>query len=238
MKLPSLIAASLALVISSPAVFAAQSTTAASSRKWVSDYYQNPQPAALADAVYQLSRTGYFDGPGQPATAIGFFSTVFAQNPDKVDGWLNDFRNLPEKEQRILASAVWYAGLPQGKQLLNALSAHSSREVRSGVTHMLAKGNRPVVETPVLSESSMNLQWGAFLASGNEKHITNILAAVGSGQPGITDAARLSLAMNAASHSRVMEICRAQLDKQPNEVRSVLRAALNEAETKRHPDSI
>ena len=234
MKLPSLIVAGLALVASSTAAFAAQSTAAASSQKWISDYYKNPQPAALADAVYQLSRTGYFDGPGQPATAIGFFSTVFAQNPDKVDSWLNDFRNLPEKEQRILASAVWYAGLPQGKQLLNALSAHSSREVRSGVTRMLAKGNRPVVETPVLSESSMNLQWGAFLASGNKKHITNILAA----HPATPDPARLSLAMNAASHSRVMEICRAQLDKQPNEVRSVLRAALNEAETKRHPDSI
>jgi hypothetical protein len=81
----------------------------------------------------------------------------------------------------------------------------------------------------------MNLQWGAFLASGEERNVTNILAAIGRGQIG--DSARVSLAFNAAQHDRVLQICRAQLDKQPNEVRSVLRAVINDAETKKQPTS-
>jgi len=238
MKLPSLIVASLALVVSSNSVFAGQTNSSVNGDKWLNRYYQNPQPSALPNVVYELSREGYFESSGQPAQAIGFFSTVFAQNPAMIDQWFAQFKGLPVKDQRVLASALWYSGNKQGERRLLEMSANSSEGVRSGINRMIAGGNKSVAETPVLSESSMNLQWGAFLASGNEKHITNILAAVGSGQPGITEAARISLAMNAATHPRVMEICRAQLDKQPNEVRSVLRAVLNDAETKRQPGNI
>ncbi|HRE79952.1 MAG TPA: hypothetical protein PLN52_02830 [Opitutaceae bacterium] len=236
MKLTSLLAAALALAVSSSAVFAAPSSAPAD--KWLNHYYQNPQPSAIPDVVFKLSRSGYFDQAGQPAQAIGFFSTIFAQNPASVNGWFRDFQSLPEKHYRILASALWYSGNPEGARLLRDLSNNSSQQVRAGIDAMLARGATQVAQTPVLSESSMNLQWGAFLASGDERHITNILAAVGSGQPGVPEAARISLAMNAATHPRVLDICRAQLDKQPNEVRSVLRAAINEAEAKRQPGTI
>ncbi|HRE04490.1 MAG TPA: hypothetical protein PKX00_02705 [Opitutaceae bacterium] len=235
MKLPRLLlAASLALAATGSAL----AGNASRAQTWLASYYQDPQPAQLPKAVHGLSREGYFEGDGQPAQAIGFFSTVFASNSGLVDYWFSQFRTLPVRHQRVLASALWYAGDPRGESMLREMSINSSPEVRDGIDRLLASNARPIVKTPVLSESSMNLQWGAFLASGREEHITNILAAVGSGQPGLHEAARISLAMNAATHSRVMEICRTQLDKQPNEVRSMLRAALNEAETQRKPGSI
>src|SRR5687768_139813 len=49
--------------------------------QWVTSYYQNPRPDDLLPAVHSLSRSGYFESVGQPAVAIGFFTTVFAQNP-------------------------------------------------------------------------------------------------------------------------------------------------------------
>jgi hypothetical protein len=197
---------------------------------WLNRYYLDPQPAELVSAVQGLSRGGYFEEPGQPAQAIGFFSVVFAQNPEAVDGWFASFRGLPAKHQRVLASALWYSGHPRGEAVLRGMAETASPEMRATIRRLVAGGVPTVAESPVLSESSMNLQWGAFLASGSELHITNILVAVGAGQPGIPEAARLSLAMNAAVHPRVMEICRAQLDKQPNEVRAVLQAAMKEAQ--------
>ncbi|MFO1450548.1 MAG: hypothetical protein U1F61_20485 [Opitutaceae bacterium] len=235
MKLPRFVlAASFALI----ATGAALAGNAGRAEAWLSGYYKDPQPAELPKAVSSLSRAGYFEGEGQPAQAIGFFSTVFASNPGLVDYWFSQFRTLPVRHQRMLASALWYAGDPRGESLLREMSINSSPEIRDGIDRLLTSNAKPIVLTPVLSESSMNLQWGAFLASGREEYITNILAAVGSGQPGLNEAARISLAMNAAAHSRVMEICRVQLDKQPNEVRSVLKAALNEAELHRKPGSI
>lgn len=239
MKLPSLLVVT-GLLASAVVGYSADSAMRVSAQSglsrgeaWLNSYYGNPQPDELPRAVYSLSREGYFDQAGQPAQAIGFFSEVFAKNPDRVNYWFAQFSGLPERHQRVLAAALWYAGNPRGERMLTAMSSSSDADVRASVERLLAQGATRVEDTPVLSESSMNLQWGAFLASGNEKHITNILAAVGSGQPGINEAARLSLAMNAAAHPRVMEICRTQLDKQPNEVRSVLRAALNEAEARK-----
>lgn len=235
-----LTAAALSASVALPLSASADSDRASglsSSERWLTHYYQNPQPADLARAVMSLSREGYFDVPGNVSRSIGFFSAVFAQHPEYVSTWFTQFEKLPVRAQRLMASALWYSGHPQGEKILDQLAMNASPETRASIDRLLSQNATPVLHTPVLSESSMNLQWGSFLASGDERYVTNILSAVGAGLPGVNEAARMSLAMNAASHPRVMEICRAQLDKQPNEVRSVLRAALNEAEARR-PGSI
>jgi hypothetical protein len=213
----------------------ASAETAGRWEQWLNTYYQHPQPEKVVQAAYGLNREGYFDQAGSVPTAIGFFSTVFAANPDKVDGWFANFRELPVSEQRVMASALWYSGNPKGEQKLVALARSAAPESRQEIEQLVSKPITEVASTPVLSDSSMNLQWGAFLASGEERNVTNILAAIGRGQIG--DSARVSLAFNAAQHDRVLQICRAQLDKQPNEVRSVLRAVINDAETKKQPTS-
>jgi hypothetical protein len=201
--------------------------------EWLNHYYQSPQADQVVPAVYGLSRSGYFEQTGQPATAIGFLSTVFARNPEKVADWMAAFRDLPAAHQRLVAAALWYANLPDGDRPLRALARNSSADVRAAVERLVAQGPAPVRETPVLSEASLNLQWGAFLASGESRHIVNALAALGSGEPGLSSAARLALAEKAATHARVYEICQAQLAQQPAPVRDQMQAALAEARVQR-----
>ena len=186
----------------------------------------------MLSAVYTLSHSGYFESVGQPAIAIGFFTTVFAQNPQKVNFWLAQTSALPAAHRRILAAAAWKSGSATGARLMNDLAANDDANVRAEIHALLLNGSEPVGNTPVLSSSSMNLQWGAFLASGNELHIVNVLTALGSGEPGLASSARYALAQNAAAHPRVLDICRAQLDKQPASVRAELKAALNAAGAK------
>lgn len=216
-----LVVAGLALASS----FAARAGVSA--QAWLESYYLNPQPAELTRNVAALSREGYFEKTGNTAIAIGFLSTVFAQHADQVEGWLLELRDLPANHQRLLASAAWQAGLPVGADLLRAHAKNSP--VRAEVEKMASSPSLDVLHTQVHSASSMNLQWGAFLASGDPRYIVNVLDAIGTNQPGLDSAARVALAQNAAAHPRVLEICRAQLDRQPEEVRSVLRAAVNAA---------
>jgi hypothetical protein len=214
------------------------SANEAEALKWVYSYYQNPRPAEFARNVHLLSQAGYFEQAGQPAQAIGFFSQVFAKNPEFVNFWMAETRSLPEKHQRILASALWLSGNPRGEALIRRQMTGVSEAVRTDLAALLAKKPSAGADTPVDSRAAMDLQWGAFLATGSELHITNILASLGSGQRGIAESARLSLALNAAEHPRVLEICRAQLDKQPNEVRLLLKAAINDAQpAARQPSS-
>ncbi len=197
--------------------------------QWLAHYYRAPQPDLVVPAVFALSRDGYFEQAGQPATAIGFLSTVFAQNAGKAEEWMASFRDLPVAHQRLVAAALWYSGLPGGERELRALARSSNPELRTDVEQLLAQAAPALRDTPVRSESSLNLQWGAFLASGDSQHIVNALAALGAGEAGLSAAARASLAQRAAVHPRVYEICQAQLAQQPAGVRDQMRAALAEA---------
>lgn len=213
--------------------FALASTAAlraeVSAQAWLETYYLDPQPAELPRAVQNLSREGYFDRAENTAVAIGFLGTVFAKHPDRVDGWMQQLAQLPAKHQRLLAAALWQAGNPLASDLLRKHGQTSP--VRTEVEKLASMPSQRIADTPVRSTSSMRLQWGAFLASGDERHIVSILDAFGLNEPALNSAARMSLAQNAAAHPRVMEICHAQLERQPEEIRSELRAALNQAAT-------
>jgi hypothetical protein len=222
--LKSLLVVGLALT----SALAAEADSAA--QVWLETYYVNPRPAELVANVQALSRERFFEKPGHTALGIGFLSTVFAQNPARVEKWLADMRGLPARDRRLIAAALWQAGNPLGSELLREVDRNSS--VREEVLRVANTPAQLVADTPVRSPSSMNLQWGAFLASGDERHIVRVLDAIGTGERSLDHAARLALAQNAANHPRVLEICRAQLDRQPEEVRSVLRAALKDAESR------
>ena len=193
---------------------------------WVENYYLNPDAGKVVPAVYALSRDGYFELAGQPATAIGFLGAVFAQNPDKVAGWMDDFRDLPAAHRRLVAAAAWYSGAPQGAEYVRELARSSDPGVRAEVESLMTWQQPVLREAPVLSRSSLDLQWGAFLGSGDSRHVVNVLAALGAGDRSLGSVARLALAEKALAHPRVYEICQAEIARQPAGVREELSTAL------------
>ncbi|MFZ9746083.1 MAG: hypothetical protein ACO3G4_05575 [Opitutaceae bacterium] len=198
-----------------------------SAQAWLESYYLNPQPAALAARVQALSREGFLERPGNVPLTIGFLATVFAQHPARVDAWLQELRSLPESHQRLLAAALWQAGDARGEDLLLRLRAPAA--VRTEIRRLATTTADRIADTAVLSPASMNLQWGAFLASGDERHVTRIFDAIGRNEPALGTGAQLALARNAAAHPRVLAICLAQLERQPSEIQSALRAAFRDA---------
>ena len=99
--------------------------------QWASHYYQNPRPDDLVTNVYSLSSSGYFESVGQPAVAIGFFSSIFAQNPQNVNYWLKESAGLPEAHRRVLVAAAWMAGHPTGARMLREMSANEDPQLQA-----------------------------------------------------------------------------------------------------------
>jgi hypothetical protein len=131
--------------------------------------------------------------------------------------------------RRTLAIAAWVAGDPIGARQVRELFGTFKYPVRAEVDRLLAIGPGSVYQTRVVSAGSMNLRWGAFLASGDERNVVSILEALGSNEPGLATSARFALAQEAASHPRVLEICTEQLGRQPQAVRAELRAVVDDA---------
>jgi len=215
------------------AAFSALQADNSFGRQWMDTYYQNPRPDDLLAAVNSLNDSGYFDSAAQRNTAVGFISMVFQQNPQNVDQWLRDGdKQLSDQPRRILAAAAWLAGSPGAARQLRALSFGTSS--RYDVAQMVASGSQPVVgDIPVHSEAAMNLQWGAFLVTGEPLYISNVFAALGSDQPGLATSARYALAEEAATNPRVMEICQHELQRQPTAVAAEFRATLDQVSAQR-----
>jgi hypothetical protein len=227
--LKSVLAAGTLLVALTPGLRAVESLQPSRAETWINRYYENPRPDDLLVAVHQLSASRYFEQPGHTAMAIGFFTEVFASNPHRVRQWLDHTADLPDAHRRILAAAAWQAGHPRGLALMREFSANDSQLVQVQVNDLLRRGPAPVGDTPVISESSLRLQWGAFLATGSDRHVIAMLNALGTNERDLTLAVRYAIAQSAVSHRRVLDICRAQLERQPEAVRSEIRAVLKDA---------
>ncbi|HYC71093.1 MAG TPA: hypothetical protein VEB66_07805 [Opitutaceae bacterium] len=221
-----------AALLALPAAFAG---TERSAVQWLDSYYVNPQPDRFVPAMFELSRSGWFEADGRVPLAIGFVASVFQQNPERVDDWLHHCQALPPAHQRLIVSALWYSGHPKGAAYLAAYARTTGGEVRAGLARTLA-------DTPdlhgaaVRSPSSAQLQWGVFLATGEAGPVRAILAALGS-EGRIGSELRWSFAQQAARHDRAVAICRAELARQPNEVRETLRAVIHRAEQRSDPGS-
>lgn len=216
-------------------VSGARAAAPASAEAWLEHYYEQPAPGQFATAITELSQHGYFEKPGHVARAIGFIGTVFAENPRRVAEWMAVSRDLPAAHQRLLVAALWYSGLPQGRDLLRDSARYCEPDVRRDVEALLA---RPAAQRDarVASSSSLNLQWGVFLASGDAAPVRQILAALGDDASSpLSQDIRWSLAQNAAAHERVLAICREELSRQPNGIRETLRAVINETENHHAP---
>lgn len=224
----------LLAVLLSFATVASAAAPSSSAEQWLNNYYQQPAPERFTSAIFELSRTGYFEEAGRVPLAIGFIATVFAQNPDKVQSWLGVSRVLPVSHQRILVAALWYAGNPKGAEYLKAHSRDCEPSLRASI-NALINSSPSIKDAGVQSISSLNLQWGAFLASGETAPVQSILAALGNSS--LDQDVRWSLAQNAVQHERVLAICRDELSRQPNAVRERLRAVILDAETKRKSTS-
>jgi hypothetical protein len=207
----------LAVVLSFASASAVASSTSA--EQWLSNYYQQPAPERFTSAILELS---------------GFIATVFAQNPDKVQSWLGVSHVLPVSHQRILVAALWYSGNPKGAEYLQAYARDCEPSLRANINTLISS-SPSIKNAEVQSISSLNLQWGAFLASGDTAPVQSILAALGNTT--LDRDVRWSLAQNAVQHERVLAICRDELSRQPNAVRETLRAVIIDAETKRKSTS-
>jgi hypothetical protein len=208
-----------------------------SAEAWLTNYYQHPAPERFESAVLNLSRSGYFERAGNVPLAIGFFAAVMAQHPERANQWMSFSRALPTAHQRILASALWYSGNARGATHLAALARSADPAEKQEIQTLITR-TPDLRATEVRSVASLNLQWGAFLATGEKAPVQNILAALGTTDKGqLSQNVRWSLAQNAVQHPRVLDICRDELSRQPNEIRETLRAVIHDSETRRQPST-
>ncbi len=221
--------AALGLALALPALAAARDISPFSGRDWLENYHRHPAPERFVPAVFDLSRTQYFNVPGNIPVGLGFFATLFRQHADYVDDWLQYCRMLPDQEQRLIASALWIAGHPKGEAYLRRYADEIvGPAMREQLQQALAH-QRAFDERTVDSSRALHLKWGSYLVTGDE----TVLAAVLTGADQLDDLSvreRWWLACAAAGQDAVVAFCLREQDTAVTPTSDMMRLVLDARE--------
>jgi hypothetical protein len=108
-------------------------------------YYLHPQPNRIGDVIDALDPTGFLKRPTTANVVIGFFSEIFAANPNRLPEWQSHIAKQDDQTRRTLEQAL--AVSKSGGVLNN--SRHSAG----------------------LNDAC----WAAFFATGNPKFVDKII---------------------------------------------------------------
>jgi hypothetical protein len=197
-------------------------------------YYLHPSPEKVSQAVLAMHKMGYLQKETSGAPITSFLSLIFRSTPSAIETTLTGFSSYSPTEQQVLLRALWLADTDQSKMILQKL-------VVGNENSDLLKSAPPKIERiPVESPDVLDMLWGAFMATGDEKYVLPVISVLPySTAKGniprllVGGSARWSLTSNAIQHKRVFDICNTQLEKQPKEVKEILSEVISEAAKKR-----
>ncbi len=203
---------------------------------WMTYYYLHPSPEEAPLAIQSMHQIGYLKRENAGAPIASYFSLIFRSCPAAIEPSFKSFAEFLPEEQKLLLRSLWLAKTGEAKVQLGKL-----------VKTQVAKGNHenedllkyeaPEIETiSVDSPDVLDMLWGAFLATGDEKYVIRVISVLPySAIKGdiarllVGGAAKWSLESNAIQHKRVLDICSSQLEKQPGEVQAILSQVITEA---------
>jgi hypothetical protein len=226
---------------------------------WMMHYYQHPVPDQLVDAIRSLAaaqmlkgqkmRTGFWNRilgrtPRPPmidawqrctdAPLIAFAAKVFEKNPSSIDGWLDALQQLREEQKRSLWIAAWFSGTAGVGSALRRQAQKTSKGAVQFIDELLSQSPRPIDDLPINGPVILDMLWGAFFATGDERYVLRIVAALGAvaspqGTPAFAlgSSALWSLTSNAKQHPRVKEVCAALVPQTKEGMRMMLESIVD-----------
>ncbi len=108
-------------------------------------YYLHPRPELIGHLIHALHSTGFLQKPTNAPPVIGFFSEIFAANPDRLSQWQV---LISKQDDQIRATLAQTVSVSKAGGVLK-LEGHSAK----------------------LNDE----YWGAFFASGNPKFVHRLV---------------------------------------------------------------
>lgn len=204
--------------------------------KWLTYYYQKPEPEKIIPAVRYMSENGFLDNGKSSPPIFGFIAGVFRENQGKVEIWVNSLNSLDDTSYSVVVLGLWYANLPESKERVYAML--EKRPSLKEQFNFLYQGSPMGITDIPLEQGAWVLDslWGNFMATGSKEPVIRIMQALPwldvKGDVNrllVGGAARWSLTSNAIQHKKVMAICEDEASKQSLEIQEKLRAVVTEA---------
>jgi hypothetical protein len=133
---------------------------------WIMTYYQHPDPDKIPERVRQLSRRGMLKG-NRPEFFTMFMGRLFHASPDRIAGWMEGWKDLPNDELEVLRNGVANSQTEAGKKWLR----------ENGRVDLADKPASPLIAggPMVLEPYHLDLMWEWFFATGAKEPVLLIV---------------------------------------------------------------
>ncbi len=199
-------------------------------------YYLEPRPESIPEVIAALSRRGYLSNEKSVVATMAFLSRIFRKENQQVEAWRSSFPPLSILEKRTIWLALWYADTPETDAIIRNEFQRENSSNRKMLQKLMNQKPKAFEEMELDSTARVDMLWGAFLATGQEKFVIRVIEALpftkvrgDSALMLVGGAARWSLISKASQHQRVMDICLEQMKRQPKEVKEILKEVIQVA---------
>jgi hypothetical protein len=134
---------------------------------WMTSYYKSPSPEKFVPEVRSMIRAGVLKFEHNQPPAVAFLSQVMATNPEMVPKWLEEFKDLDEKQQSIIWAAAWYSRTTEARKFFEDKS----------LDIYLEQPAPSILEMEVNNPAVLDMLWGYFMATGKEQPVRRIISA-------------------------------------------------------------
>lgn len=206
--------------------------------RFINDYRSDPKPDKLPKLVRAMGNLGLFRDIDMAGVHVGFIAGVLGSNPDKTERLITEMFPMPPEDQVVLIKAIAFSGLANWKSVLERFVERMP--ARSGLIRKYLYGDGKTLEDTPLEGSSFVLDshWGYYFATGNEDAVRNIVEALKWARNKndmekltIGSMAKWTLATNATRDKDLLDILKAEVNRQPKAVRAELAEVIEAAET-------
>lgn len=223
---------------------------------WVTNYRNHKNPSRVPAAVHAMQDYGLFADEEKAWFCTGFIAGVLGSNPKDGPGLIPRMFPMPDKEQAVIIRAIVYSGRPDWRELLEKNA--SRMPLRRPLIDDFLAGKRPtLVELPLDRGGSPGIYalWGYYVATGQHEPVVRIMQAlrwsknkedsgfsfrkVFSGwghDPSAVDkittggTAKWTLASYAERDRQLLNLYRAEYERQPKEIAKPLKDVIEAAE--------
>ncbi|MEM8643796.1 MAG: hypothetical protein AAGF09_02760 [Pseudomonadota bacterium] len=146
---------------------------------WVSNYRDKPQYWKVPAAVHAMRDHRLFTDEEQRWFCIGFIAGVLGTNPNDGPGLIPQMFPMPPKEQEVIIRAIAYSGRPDWQDLMEK-NAHRM-PLRKPLIDDLLNGRRPTLQAMELDTggtTAVYALWGYYVASGQYEPVMRIMQAL------------------------------------------------------------
>jgi hypothetical protein len=215
--------------------------------EWVYNYRSHKSPSRVPAAVQSMRELGLFRDEEKAAFCTGFIAGVLGDNPKDGPRLVAKMLPMPDKDQAVLIRAIAYSGRPDWRDLLTKYK--DRMPLRGPLIDSYLSGEAKTLMQVDLNEVTVIYSlWGYYVATGQYEPVVRIMQAlrwsknkndggfsvskIFSGwknDPSAVDkistgaTAKWTLASYAERHRDLLNLYRAEYERQPPEIAKPLR---------------